>query len=45
MLEKDDFLHQKNVPAVWFYNGSFLETSPNRSLKLAKKGFLIGNHG
>jgi len=42
--EKVDFLLSKNIPAIFFCRGDFLEQRPDAVIYAIKKGFIIGNH-
>ena len=42
--EKVDFLLSKNIPAVFFCRGDFLEQRTDAVVYAIKKGFIIGNH-
>lgn len=42
--EKVDFLLSKNIPAIFFCRGDFLEQRADAVIYAIKKGFIIGNH-
>lgn len=42
--EKIDYLYSKNIPAILFSRGEFLEKRPKHALHAVKKGFVLGNH-
>lgn len=44
MREKVDFLESKNIKAVWFCRGDFLEERPAHALYAIKHGHIIANH-
>ena len=45
MQEKIDCLHQKNIPALWYCRGEFINEKTMPSLVYAiQKNFIIGNH-
>ena len=43
-LRKVDFLASKNIPAIFFCRGEYLENKQNDVIYAIKKGFIIGNH-
>jgi peptidoglycan/xylan/chitin deacetylase (PgdA/CDA1 family) len=43
-LRKVDYLVSKNVPAIFFCRGEYLENKRNDVITAIKKGFVIGNH-
>jgi peptidoglycan/xylan/chitin deacetylase (PgdA/CDA1 family) len=44
MNEKVDYLLNKEIPAIWFCRGDFLEQRPNLAIRAIQKGFVLGNH-
>ena len=44
MKRKVDFLLRKNIPAIWFCRGEFLEKRQKHIVYAIKNGFVIGNH-
>jgi peptidoglycan/xylan/chitin deacetylase (PgdA/CDA1 family) len=44
MNEKVDYLWRKEIPAVWFCRGDFLEQRPDPGIYAIRKGFVLGNH-
>lgn len=44
MAQKMDFLLSKEIPAVWFCQGNWLEKRPFLAIQAIQQGFIIGNH-
>ncbi|UCH31735.1 MAG: polysaccharide deacetylase family protein [Candidatus Bathyarchaeota archaeon] len=44
MKQKVDFLLEKNIPALWFCRGEFLEKRQEAVIYAIQNGFVIGNH-
>lgn len=42
--EKIDFLLSKNIPAIFFCRGDFLQQTPDAVIYAIERGFIIGNH-
>ncbi|NHJ48003.1 MAG: polysaccharide deacetylase family protein [Asgard group archaeon] len=43
-LRKVDYLVSKNIPAIFFCRGDYLENRKDDAITAIKKGFVIGNH-
>lgn len=41
---KIDFLESKNIPAIFFCQGNYLESNPDICIEAIRRGFVIGNH-
>jgi peptidoglycan/xylan/chitin deacetylase (PgdA/CDA1 family) len=39
-----DFLHERDIPALIFCRGDYLEANPGPIIRAIEKGFVIGNH-
>ncbi len=44
MAERVEFLAARNLPAIWFCRGDFLEVRPEPALAALRHGAIIGNH-
>ncbi|UCE96306.1 MAG: polysaccharide deacetylase family protein [Candidatus Bathyarchaeota archaeon] len=44
MKRKVDFLFEKEIPAIWFCRGEFLEKRQEVTSYAIKRGFIMGNH-
>lgn len=44
MKEKVDYLSSREIPAVWFCRGDFLEQRPHLAIYAIEQGFVLGNH-
>jgi peptidoglycan/xylan/chitin deacetylase (PgdA/CDA1 family) len=44
MKEKVDYLFEKNIPAIWFCRGNFLEERKEDAIYAIGKRYVIGNH-
>ena len=44
-IRKLDFLSSKNIPAILFCEGRFLEERFDDGVCAIRKGYIVGNHG
>lgn len=44
MEKKLDYLLGKQIPAIWFCCGNFIEERPDVIIRAIREGFLLGNH-
>jgi peptidoglycan/xylan/chitin deacetylase (PgdA/CDA1 family) len=44
MREKIDYLRSRNIPAILFCQGNYLEERPSSALYAIEKGYVLGNH-
>ena len=39
-----DFLHEREIPALFFCRGDMLQANPVAAIRAVQKGFILGNH-
>lgn len=44
MEKKLDYLLSKQIPAIWFCCGNFMEERPDVIIRAIREGFVLGNH-